>query len=371
MPTGTTPAIPPSTVNFFTGTSPSLTPIANCTGVLVTATSATTGTAPCSYLAAAVGPVSITAQYADAYHTPSSASLNLNVQSPFDAAIKLTFGSTTLTYPGTTTETVCITPATSAAATGTVKLYDGSNLLTTLTLGSNGCVKWNITPPLSAGIHSMTASYSGDKNNPSGVSAPTILTVNTASVQIVPACGPPGVPYGGSYQCAVGVIYYLGVANGAITFSYDHAAPVTVPLNPFGVATFVLTKPALGSHQIVLNYAAQGNFGAASPVTVPFNVVVAPVSVGLKASTQSTTSGKPVTFTATVTSPSAGPPSTGTVSFYNGSALLGSAPVNSGGIASYTTSALPVGNDNIKATYNGSTDYGTATSSTVTVTVKK
>ena len=142
MPTGTTPAIPPSTVNFFTGTSPSLTPIANCTGVLVTATSATTGTAPCSYLAAAVGPVSITAQYADAYHTPSSASLNLNVQSPFDAAIKLTFGSTTLTYPGTTTETVCITPATSAAATGTVKLYDGSNLLTTLTLGSNGCVKW-------------------------------------------------------------------------------------------------------------------------------------------------------------------------------------------------------------------------------------
>ena len=127
--------------------------------------------------------------------------------------------------------------------------------------------------------------------------------MNTASVQIVPACGPPGVPYGGSYQCAVGVIYYLGVANGAITYSYDHAAPVTVPLNPFGVATFVLTKPALGSHQIVLNYAAQGNFGAASPVTIPFNVVVAPVSVGLKASTQSTTSGKPVTFTATVTSP--------------------------------------------------------------------
>ncbi len=370
MPTGTTPPIAPSTVNFFTGPSSSLTPIANCTGVLVTATSATTGTAPCPYATTAVGPVTITAQYSDAYHTPSSSTLNLNVQPTFDAAIKLTFGSTSLTYPGTTTETVCITPATSSAATGTVKLYDGTNLLTTLTL-SNGCAKWNISPPLGVGVHSMTAAYSGDSNNPAGVSAPTIVTVKVASTLMVPVCGPPSVPYGSSYQCAVGVFYNLGFATGNITYSLDGGAPVSVPLSNIGIAAFVLSKPALGAHHIVLNYAAQGNFGAAGPITIPFTVVVAPVSVGLKASTTSTNSGSPVTFTATVTSSSAGAPSTGTVSFYNGSKLLVTNAVNASGVATYTTTTLPVGSNTIKATYNGSTDYGTGTSSSVTVTIKK
>jgi hypothetical protein len=59
------------------------------------------------------------------------------------------------------------------------------------------------------------------------------------------------------------------------------------------------------------------------------------------------------------------------VSFYNGSTLLTTVPVNRGGVATYTTSTLPTGNDNIKATYNGSANYGTGTSATVTVTITK
>jgi Bacterial Ig-like domain (group 3) len=358
-------------VNFFTGPAGSLVPIPSCTNVLVTATSATTATATCSYTPTATGAVTITAQYADVYHQPSSGSIGLTVAPPFDAAIGLTFGSTTLTYPNTTTETVCVNSGTSTKATGTVKLFDGSNLLTTQKLGSNGCVSWKINPPLGVGTHTLTASYSGDSNNPAGVSAPSVVTVSNAMVWMIPACGPNTVSAGSNYQCVVGVFYNLGFASGAITYSLDGGAPVSVPLNQLGLATFTISKPALGTHHVVLNYAAQGNFSAAGPQTETFNVVLDSVSVKLTASTKSSKSGKPVTFTAAVTSTcGTPPPSTGTVSFYNGSTLLTTVPVNGGGVATYTTSTLPVGNLNIKATYNGSTNYGTG-SATVAVTITK
>lgn len=270
MPTGTVPAIAPSTVTFSTGPSNNLTPIPNCINVPVTPTTATTGTATCSYTAGATGPVTITAQYSDAYHVPSSSTLTLTVGPSYDSAIHLTFGSTTLVWPRTTTETVCITPATSAAATGTVKLLDGATLLKSLPL-SGGCAKWTITPVLAAGTHTMTASYSGDTNNPAGTSAPVIVTVNPAPVLMVPVCGPSSLVSGNGYGCIVALVYDLGLVNGTLTYSLDGAPAVTVPVD-FGLALFAINKPAVGTHHLVINFPAQGNFAAAGPQTETFTV---------------------------------------------------------------------------------------------------
>jgi hypothetical protein len=298
------------------------------------------------------------------------ATLNLNVTPPYDTAIQLTFGNTTFTYPGTTTESVCVSPATSAAATGTVGLYDGLTLLTTQKLGSNSCVKWVITPVLAAGTHMMTASYSGDKSNPAGNSAPVILTVNPASVLMAPLCGPASLPFGNNYQCAVGLVYTIGLVKGTMNYSLDGGPSVSVPVN-LGVALFSINNPAVGSHHLALNFPAQTNFTAAGPQTETFTVTVAPVAVNLMPSTRSTTSGKTVSFTASVTSSSAGPPrSTGSVAFYDGTKLLTSVPVNGSGVAGYATTTLSVGTHTIKATYSGGTNYGSGTGTT-TVTISK
>ncbi len=366
MPTGTTPAIPPSTVAFLSGVG--LTPIPGCEAVPVTPTSATTGTATCSYTPTATGSVLITAQYSDVYHVPSSGTVTLTVAPPYDAAIALTVGNTVQPFGNSITESACITSATSAVATGTVKFYDGATLLSTVKVGSNGCAKWTISPPLGVGTHTLTAFYSGDSHNPSGTSAPVTVTVNPASVWMIPVCGPPTVPYGGTYQCAVGVFYNLGFAKGTLTFTLDGGTPVNMTLNSLGVATYI-TKPGLGPHSLVVSYAAQGNFGSAGPVTEKFTVVAAPVTVNLTASSKSVKSGKPVTFTASVCS-STGNPSSGSVAFYDGSTLLTTVTVNSKGVASYSTSSLSVGNHTIKAVYNGSPDYGTG-SATVSVSITK
>ena len=71
---------------------------------------------------------------------------------------------------------------------------------------------------------------------------------------------------------------------------------------------------------------------------------------------------------------SAGPPNAlGTVSFYNGTKLLGTVLVTAGGTAATTVAASTLGNGSktLKATYSGSTNYASGTASvTITVAVK-
>jgi hypothetical protein len=87
-------------------------------------------------------------------------------------------------------------------------------------------------------------------------------------------------------------------------------------------------------------------------------------TTALTVSSTSTTTGKSITLTATI-SPSA---ATGTVTFYNGSTLLGSATLSSGA-ASITTSFASAGTYSITATYGGSSTYGASTSAATSVTI--
>jgi hypothetical protein len=72
-----------------------------------------------------------------------------------------------------------------------------------------------------------------------------------------------------------------------------------------------------------------------------------------------------VTFTATVTSTASGVP-TGTVTFLDRTTLLGTGALNSGGVATFTTSSLAFGSHSITASYGGDTNFATSTSSALT-----
>jgi hypothetical protein len=346
---------PTGTVIFLSGSTTLCTSALNASDV-----------ATCTFTPAASGALAITAQYhGDTNHTGSSASLTLNV---YDTSISLQFASTQLTYPGATNVTVCVTGATKATPTGTVQIDDGATALTTLTLGGNGCAYWYISPGLNAGTHTMTAVYSGDKNNPPGTSDPVVLTVGPVPVNMSVSCWNSSFPYGGNYQCTVNVSSNAGSAQGNITYSYDGGAPVAVPLSG-GSAGFTITEPVVGNQKVVIGYAQQTNYGAAASQTENFTVTAAPVNVQLTPSTYYTTVGSSVTFSVAVTSWSAGAPNdNGAVSFYDGSTLLATVPVNGSGQASYTTTTLPVGKQTITATYAGGANYASGSSS-ATITI--
>ena len=115
----------------------------------------------------------------------------------------------------------------------------------------------------------------------------------------------------------------------------------------------------------------QTNYAAATSQTETFTVTPAPVNISFSPSTWNAKTGTSVTFQAGITSWSAGPPDdNGSVSFYNGSTLLATVPVNSTGQASYTTSALPAGQDTITASYAGGLNYASGSSS-VTITLSQ
>jgi hypothetical protein len=75
-----------------------------------------------------------------------------------------------------------------------------------------------------------------------------------------------------------------------------------------------------------------------------------------------------VTLTVTISSGGTTPP-TGTVSFYDGTTLLGTAPVTAG-VATYTTSTLASGTQSITAVYSGDSNYMGTASPPITETIE-
>src|SRR6202034_4492551 len=97
--------------------------------------------------------------------------------------------------------------------------------------------------------------------------------------------------------------------------------------------------------------------------------VLATTSTGGASSSNPSTSGASVTFTATVTSSTAGT-ITGTVTFLDGATSLGTGSVGAGGVATLMTSALTAGSHAITAQYGGDANFaGSATPAPVTLVI--
>ena len=93
-------------------------------------------------------------------------------------------------------------------------------------------------------------------------------------------------------------------------------------------------------------------------------------TTAISTSASSITVGQTVTFTATVTGPSGDKTiPTGTVSFYNGSTLLGNAVLGSTGQAAFSTSSLAAGSYSVTASYPGDADFVASTSAAIKLSV--
>ena len=148
------------------------------------------------------------------------------VVTAYDSSIHVTLSQYTVTYPGGTNVVIQVSPTGGHTPTGTVKLYDGTTLLQSSGLGGNGAAYLYIQG-LNVGSHSLTASYSGDSNNPAGVSAPVILTVNPVPVQLSTSCWNANFPYGADYHCGIYTSSAAGAPKGVVTYQYDGGATVT------------------------------------------------------------------------------------------------------------------------------------------------
>ena len=135
-----------------------------------------------------------------------------------------------------------------------------------------------------------------------------------------------------------------------------------------GVAHLSLTTLPYGNDTLTAVYSGATNILASTSAGV-VEVYREKTTTTLASSLNPSTFGASVTFTTTVIPSVSGTP-TGSVQFYNGATLVATQTL-AAGKATYSTAALPVGTDSIKAVYVGDGTYATSTSAVMSQTVNK
>jgi hypothetical protein len=146
--------------------------------------------------------------------------------------------------------------------------------------------------------------------------------------------------------------------GGFFTFRAGNSVLGTALVDANGQATLT-TFLNVGSASLTASYTGTGNFANSTSAAVGMTVNRAATAVALAPSVNAAATGQSVTFTATVSvlAPGTGSPG-GTVTFKDGSVVLGTAQVNPlTGKATFTTSFAAAGGHAITAVYSGDANF--------------
>lgn len=340
--------------------------------------------ATCTQSSLTGGSHSILATYSgDANYNSSLGNLSLSI-----SAATSTTTVTASPSPSSVNQSVAfsvkVLGGNTVAVTGTATVTaDGTNTLGTCTLsgwtsGTSTASCSVSSASLTKGVHSFTASYSGDSNYGNSTSTPAgSLTVNQTSTTLgLATSGSPSTVNQASPAIFTATVTpaFTGttVPTGTVSFtatpSGGSAAPITgcsaVNVTSSGLATCSGASLAAGTYAINASYTGDTNFGTSSAASpVPQTVNKGATSVSVVASPSPSTVNASVTFTATVT-PSPGgniapsgdvsftdTPSGGSASPIAGCTSVALTVVSGHSVATCTTATLTLGAHIVAASY--------------------
>ncbi len=312
-----------------------------------------------------VGTHSLTAVYSgDAGFASSTSPVDTQTVNHAATTAALTSAPDPSVFGQAKTLTVTVTAVSPGAGTpsGSVSFFNGATLLGSATLTAS--VASLTTSSLSVGSHNLTAVYGGDAGFTGSTSPVDTQTVNQAATTTALTSAPnPSVS--GQIVTVTATVTPAspgaGTPTGTISF-YDGATVLGSGTLSGGVASLTTSSLSIGSHNLTAVYGGDVDFtGSTSPVDTQ-TVNQAATTTALTSAPNPSVSGQTVTMRATVTaaSPGVGTP-TGTVSFFDGSTLLGTSVI-SGGVAQLSTSRLSVGVHHLTAVYHGNATFTHSTS---------
>jgi hypothetical protein len=318
--------------------------------ILIGTANVSNGAASIADSSLTVGTHTITATYNGDSNNPSATSSPLSqvVNKASPTLPPPVVNPSTTPYGGSVTITENVPPG----VTGTVTFSNGSTPIGTATV-SGGVATITVTN-LPVGSDPITASTLGDSNNNPATSPATTVTVTkdspTLPAPTVSNANPtPNSPETITEQVPSGV-------SGPVTFT-DNGTVLGTSTVVSGTATLTVPSLPLGSNSIVASTPGDADNNPATSPATQVTVAKTTSTVTLASSANPSSVNQSVTFTATVPAGA-----TGTVTFHDGSTVLGTANVNSAGVASFTTSTLLSGTHTITAVYSGDNNYGSATS---------
>jgi hypothetical protein len=256
---------------------------------------------------------------------------------------------------------VTLTQIVPADETGTVTFYNGTTVIGTATIIKG--VATLTTTALPAGSDSITAQTSGDIS----YAPATTAAVNDTVSKVTPTLASMTLsPQNAAFGTPVTLTQSVpATETGTVTF-YNGTTPIGTATISNGVATLITTALPAGPDSISAQVSGDSNYDAVTGAAILDTVGPAPVQVTLTATSTTLNPNQPVTFTATLASVGGTP--SGTVQFFDGSTLLGTATLT-GGVATFTTT-LPAGSTNlITVQYPGSPVSATAQGNTALTVV--
>lgn len=276
---------------------------------------------------------------------------------------KLTSSATSLTYAQWVTLTAKVTFSSGLPPDGeTVSVVTSESVLGTGTL-SAGTATFT-TSQLPVGATAIMAFYPGDQSFAGSTSNTVTIVVGQATTTTaLTSSVNPSYQNGAVTFTATVTPEYGGTPSGNMTF-YDGTTMLTQVCFS-GMAQFSTSTLGIGTHNITAVYSGDSDFSGSTSnvVSQVVNPPTTATTTALTASPNPALQGQSVTLTATVTNPSGGTP-TGNVVFEDGSTALATITL-SNGVASYNTSALPLGYNNLTALYQGDSKYSGSTSAPV------
>jgi hypothetical protein len=230
------------------------------------------------------------------------------------------------------------------------------------------------TTTLSLGPHTISAAYSGDASfNPSTGHLPTqtittalVATVTTPSSSLNPSTF--GQPL--TFTAVVTAPSSQGTPTGTVTFTIDGQVQSPLPLAIVAgsdQAQFTTSSLTVGEHSVSATYSGDSTFATSAGDLTTLTVDAAPLvatSTTLMTSPNPSTFGQHVEFVATVFAADNSPVG-GTVTFLDGTNVLGEGTIGTNGVATFDDPSLPVGSSAITASYSGDSQHSPSVSSPV------
>ncbi|MGH9599384.1 MAG: Ig-like domain repeat protein, partial [Terracidiphilus sp.] len=236
-----------------------------------------------------------------------------------------------------------------ATPSGNVTYTIGTGAAQTAVISAGGATL-TVPASLGQGTYTVTVNYAGDGNyNPA---IPTTVNLTVGVVTLTISANNATKIYGAPNPTFTGSV--TGQQTGdTFAESFTTAATTLSPVGAYAIVPSVTSAELADYLQLVTD----GTLTVTQASTI----------TSLGASSGSITPGQSVTLTAQVAPQYTGTP-TDTVSFFDGTTLLATVPLN-GGVASFATTALTSGAHSLTATYNGDADFTISTSTPVSVTV--
>ncbi len=252
-----------------------------------------------------------------------------------------------------------VTAPAAGSLTGSVQVSDGtqscSGGINAGTGGGNCPIAFS-----TVGDHDLTATYSGNTNftgSTSGAVAhsvtPASTTVTIGSIGSSTVGQPVTIPFNVTVNSPGS-----GAPTGSVTITISGGSETCS--NPISSGSCDLTPLAGGNRTVTATYGGDANYNGDTD-TEPL-AVRTPTTTAVATSAGTTVFGQEVTFTATVSPISGTGTPTGTVQFQSDGANIGGPVALSGGVATRSTTTLPVGGHVITAEYTPTgTTFGGST----------